>query len=142
MAEGIARHFVQENNLPLEVRSFGVHTYGGTVSRHGVNLLRGEGIDISSHRATNIADINFCNERTAKIVVMANKHKEKVIKYFEREKIPFDHRKIVRLRESDVPDPTCGPMREYQEVYTILNNHCVALVKDICGIEHEPIVEN
>jgi len=142
MAEGIARHFVQENNLPLEVRSFGVHTYGGTVSRHGVNLLRGEGIDISSHRSTDMADVNFCNESTAKIVVMAQWHKEEVIEYLNREKIPFDHSKIVMLRESGVPDPVCGPMSEYKEVHTILKKYCVAHVKDICGIEYKPIEEN
>ena len=54
MAEGLLRDRLARRGVPSHVRSAGLLDPGRPASRHGVDILRGRGIDLSTHRSTTI----------------------------------------------------------------------------------------
>merc|ERR1712173_103336 len=97
---------------------------------------------ISSHRSMGIPNVDFDDDKIEKIICMAEWHVRNIKKHLARNNIDFDTDKIVTLKKfGSVPDPICGPMEEYQEVYDCLKDYCVAHIKDICGLGRDPILD-
>jgi len=142
MAEGLAKDFVQKNNLPLEVKSFGCwSSFRRGPSDQGVKVLKKRNIDITSHRSTCMNQIDFKNINVAKIICMTDWHQRNVKTHMKQLNIQFDLDKIITLKNGRVPDPIGGPIEEYEEVFECLNKYVVAHVKNIVGLGYDPILD-
>ncbi len=117
MAEGLFRAAVK-GNPEIEVSSAGVAAgYGEPPSKHGVEVLRPWGVDISSLRSQPLTD-QLVREATH-IFVMTRGHREAIQAYFpdagEKVHLYRQFDESVRNGNLDVPDPIGQGIHAYLE---------------------------
>lgn len=127
MAEGLLRKMLKGRN-DIEVMSAGVGaTHGQRPSTDAVNVLRDEGIDISSYRSQPVSEELV--RRATYIFTMTNDHRAVLELLF-----PFAMDKIFLLREFeagsvDVPDPVGRGRQVYLESRDTIKKALKSIVK-------------
>lgn len=100
-----------------EVRSAGLNALVGMPAHHcAVNLLQSSGIDISSHRATQIAS-DMCRSADL-ILTMSAAQRQRVEDLY-----PFARGRVYRICESakqDVPDPYRQPEAAFRQALELI----------------------
>lgn len=114
MAVGLLKKMATEKKLKLELESCGISTLVGmSASKEAIDILRNQGIDISSHKAKPITRelIDWADF----ILVMEERHKERIIEEYE-----FAKGKVYLLTEyannenKDIIDPIGKPAEVYE----------------------------
>lgn len=105
MAEGLLKDMAEKKGIKLDVTSAGIFAFDGQeVSREAVEVMRGEGIDISHHRA-NIIHRDLL-ESAHLILTMSRHHKRELLNRYD-----FLKGKVYTLKEyaygieGDIEDP-------------------------------------
>ncbi len=113
MAEGWLKHYLNLKGVSdsFQVQSCGTSAFSGIPpSQEAIDVLKGEGVDISENRSRPIHDELIL--RSDYIFVMTPVHKNYIL-----ERFPEVEERIAVL---DVPDPIGMDKSEYQRVYEIL----------------------
>lgn len=134
LAHGLMDKKIKENKLPWEVDSAGTHGFhaGEKPDSRSIEIAQTHKLDISSQRARKIRstdledfDLIFCmdaqNYNSVKEMCQSEEEKAKV-KLILNELYPAENR--------IVPDPYYGGEDGFQDVYTMLDKACDAIVKN------------
>ena len=117
MAEGLMNHMAKKNGLDIEAKSAGIFTWvGQNVSEEAVEVIKEEGIDISSHKSRLITR-NLVEEADL-ILTMTVGHKEQLLSGYGC--YDFLDGKIYTLKEyaygveEDIEDPFGRGIQAYK----------------------------
>lgn len=134
LAHGLMDKKIKENKLPWEVDSAGTHGFHAEEKpdSRSIQIAQAHKLDISSQRARKIRstdlenfDLIFCmdaqNYNSVKEMCQSEAEKAKV-KLILNELYPGENR--------IVPDPYYGGEDGFQNVYTMLDKACDAIVKN------------
>lgn len=134
LAHGLMDKKIKENKLPWEVDSAGTHGFHAEEKpdSRSIQIAQAHKLDISSQRARKIRstdlenfDLIFCmdaqNYNSVKEMCQSEAEKAKV-KLILNELYPAENR--------IVPDPYYGGEDGFQNVYTMLDKACDAIVKN------------
>lgn len=81
MAEGIMKQIVKENKIEAEIYSCGIYAQKGESAAYfAIEAVKEYGVDISSHKATNIRESNI--EQMDLILCATLSHKESILYYY------------------------------------------------------------
>ncbi|MFQ5975752.1 MAG: low molecular weight protein arginine phosphatase [Candidatus Hydrothermarchaeales archaeon] len=121
MAEALFKDMIEKTGAAdgIEIRSAGTSIYFDSATSEAVEAMRQEGLDITSHRSTQISKelVDWADL----IVAMEQKHKERIIKWFN-----VDDKKIEVF---DIDDPYGYPLEEYHRCVEELKDKLEELVK-------------
>jgi len=118
MAEGIARKFAKENQLPIEVGSFGLWTCcGSEPSSNGVSICESENIDISNQRSTSMRYIDFQEFENVLCVCMADWHAKGILREKNNSKLSKGNIILLDPEGRDIPDPIGRDPNRYRRVF-------------------------
>ena len=117
MAEGILRRLLLEAGIPATVESAGLLAGGVPATPHAVEVLHEAGIDISSHRSRNIADVDL--DSADLLVGMERRHlQEAVLLEPEVRRRSFTLPELARRAEAAAPRGAGTSLREWAESLT------------------------
>ncbi len=128
MAEGILRHSAHDLNIPVETDSCGTSKFhsGQKPDERAIKTLQNHGIDINDLRARQFTKDDFDNFDF--ILVMDE------LNYNDIQKLSTNHQHLDKvklmmsfapeMRTSKVPDPYFGEMKNFEEVYGMLDVAC------------------
>ena len=139
LAEGILRDKAEKAGLNWTVESAGTNGYhiGEAPHRLSQKVALAHGIDISGHRARNIAPEDFKN--FDKIYSMAEDVIDEIRwiaqKTFDESKIDLLMNEAYPRENIDIPDPWSGPEAGYREVFDMIDIACEALVKKYADVK-------
>lgn len=135
MAEGILRHKAEKNGVKLEIESAGIGNWhvGETPDRRAIETAQVRGIDISNSIVRQITTDDFDK---FDLILVADAHVYKGALAIARNEI--DKKKInfiMNLPYPDsnkaVPDPYQGGMLGFENVFSMLDEACEALINKI-----------
>ena len=139
LAEGILRDKAEKAGLNWTVESAGTNGYhiGEAPHRLSQKVALAHLIDISGHRARNIAPEDFKN--FDKIYSMAEDVIDEIRwiaqKTFDESKIDLLMNEAYPRENIDIPDPWSGPEAGYREVFDMIDIACEALVKKYADVK-------
>lgn len=117
MAEALAKDYVKKHDLNIVVQSRGVNVDPNeTAPEQGtVTILKQRGIDISTHKATQLTKEDIT--KSDYVLTMTQKHKDKILTQY-----PDAKGKVYTLAEfstdnnEDLSDPYQQPLEAYKKV--------------------------
>lgn len=112
MAEALLRHRFAELGVDARVASAGLLQSGQRASAHGVDILRGRGIDMTAHRSRAITREILASADL--ILAMAREHVREAV-VTDRSLWPrtFTLKELVRRGEATGPRPPGEPLSEW-----------------------------
>ena len=133
LAEGILQQKVKEAGLNWQVDSAGTNGYhiGEAPHRLSQKVALENGIDISAQRSRKFTADDFI--QYDQIYVMARDVEEEVAriarKVFVPGKVKLLMNELYPGRNRDVPDPYYGLEKDYHEVYAMIDEACIRIMK-------------
>jgi protein-tyrosine phosphatase len=136
LAEGILRKKLSEAGLEIEVDSAGTISWhaGHPPDSRSVKTALDFGIDISQLRGRKFSNADF--KRFDIILVMDKNNLSDVVSEavskndIDKVKLMLDYS---GLGNNDVPDPYYGEMKDFTDLYHLLDNACDKLIAKIKG---------
>ncbi|MCJ7935507.1 MAG: low molecular weight phosphotyrosine protein phosphatase [Chryseobacterium sp.] len=132
LAEGIMKSKVPENFLVDSAGTISMHE-GEHPDKRAVKTASGHGIDISRQRSRPITKADF--ENFDKIYCMDIDVYEEVVSQAkneaERRKVSLFLEPAGDYKNAEVPDPYWGDMKDFEEVFQLLDKGCDAIRKQI-----------
>lgn len=122
MAEALANDYVKKHNLNIIVQSRGVNVDPKeTAPEQGtVTVLKQHGIDISSHKATQLTKADI--DKSEYLLTMTQKHKVKILEQYPQAKGKvFTLSEFSTGKNEDLSDPYQKPLEAYIKVESQLN---------------------
>jgi protein-tyrosine-phosphatase len=117
MAEALAENYVKEHNLNIIVQSRGMNVDPKeiTVEEGTAKVLKDRGIDITSHRATQLVKDDM--DRSDYLLTMTQKHKDGILKQYPdaKDKV-FTLAEFATGKHEDLSDPYKQPISAYIKV--------------------------
>jgi protein-tyrosine phosphatase len=117
MAEGWLKHYAENNDAPLNVRSAGIAAcVGRPASQHAIDVMKENGIDISQHQPLQLT-MEIAREEDL-ILVMEKWQQEKL-----RADFPFAYGKIHLIGKWDdfeIPDPYQHGKEDFENVFELI----------------------
>lgn len=106
MAEALFKKLINKTGQGdgVKIRSAGTSIYFKTATKEAIEAMKQEGLDITSHRSTQITQ--ELTDWADLIVAMEQKHRERIIDWFNTED--------EKIEVFDIPDPYGYPLEEYQ----------------------------
>ena len=132
LAEGILRHKAMEKGLKIKVDSAATGTYhtGAHPDHRSIKIAKDYGLDISGQIARQITLADY--DDFDKIYVMDPQVYDQVIDLARNEsdkaKVDLVMNEVYPDSNMRVPDPYQGEMDGFQNVYTMLNKACDAII--------------
>jgi len=135
LADGVLRQKVKQRGLLWEVDSAGTANYhvGAPPDERMIKTAQGMGVDISWLRARQFSQQDF--KGFDRIYVMDRSNRSNVLKLTneedDRQKVYFllDH--LYPGEAAEVPDPYYGNSKDFDRVYTLIDDATNALIKDL-----------
>ena len=125
MAEGLFRHLVSGHTGRFSVGSAGTHALDGLeASEQAVQVMKQEGIDVSSHRSRHLTAAMV--RRADKIFVMENRHKQSILQSW-----PEASEKVHLLGNAEIPDPIGTSEYFYKNVFCVIRDDVTRIVKEM-----------
>lgn len=123
MAESLAEKIIHQKHLKIDVQSRGLHVNPKeTKPEEGtVTLLKERGINISTHKATQLTKADI--EQSTLLLTMTNKHKETILaQYPEAKGRVFTLSEYAIGKHEDLSDPYGKPLEAYKKVESQLDS--------------------
>ncbi len=139
LAEGIMKQKIKQNGIEADVDSAGTAAYhvGEMPDPRSVQVAKKNGIDITYQRARKFVNTDF--DRFDKIFAMDTSNYNDLI---DKAATDDDKNKIMMILEKtnpgqykSVPDPYYGGADGFDKVFTMLDNACEIIVKEM--LNHE-----
>lgn len=135
LAEGIMQHKINLYGLDAEVDSAGFEPFhtGDSPDERAVKVAQNHGIDISEYRARLFHQTDF--DRFDRIYVMDDNNYNDVMRkarsQSDRQKVDYILNELHPGSNDVVPDPYYGRLRDFEEVFDLLDQAIDCLVKNV-----------
>lgn len=135
LAEGIMQQKIDLYGIKAEVDSVGFEPFhtGDSPDERAVKVASDNGIDISEHRARLFQPADF--DRFDRIYVMDDNNYNDVMRKArnesDRRKVEYILNELFPGSKDVVPDPYYGKLRDFEEVYDILNQAIEIIAKKL-----------
>jgi len=114
MAEGFLNKMLLDKTVEVQVLSAGLHAYGGSPTGEAIEVMRGEGIDISGYKSRQLT--RELIEEADLILTMKKEYKDQIVSRY-----PESKHKVFTLKEFagetedlDIHDPYSEGMKAYE----------------------------
>ncbi|MGJ3289431.1 low molecular weight protein arginine phosphatase [Klebsiella sp. PL-2018] len=122
MGEALSKHYISERNLDIVAQSRGVNVDPGEITpeQGTVITLKARGIDVSSHRATQLTGNDI--SESGLLLTMTGKHRDKILsQYPEAKGKVFTVYEYAKGNSEDLSDPYGMPLSAYKALETQLD---------------------